>query len=378
MILPDSYERMGRNDIRSEIRDAFRSKQLTPTRVDDIVKAYLFWVACPTYIILNNEDGTKIKGFLAPKRGNTIHTMILKRRVQKWINVMMKNGLKEKLVRPKKGHRKQFETNCMLLTLTINQKKVNNDLRYSWENIEKDYNRFMTSMRHHVGNCSIIKVIESQESGFPHIHLLIVSEKPLDCFQHVSKKLKTLGKKSWRLPFKKNVVDKLWTLGFTDCVALGTKKDSIEFTTNYLIKTITSYVLKDLTKASMKKNKQAILTLALGWFFHKKSISVSENKLFPDLINTSVSQEYLDEILAALAKASKEKWIFFRIVGFAPIKKPPNSFEVEVNSNYYRELFPGNRFLLEDSEINEIRKRFRRRVCPLSFDKLIKPFPWVF
>ena len=173
----------------------------------------------------------------------------------------------------------------VFLTLTINpnytDKEGDMTLPRAWQTIAKEWNRFLTRLKHEIvgskklnipkskrkkspfnlNNLQYVWVLEAQQNGYPHIHALFLG---IDWLFNVGNKEEWLEDG----PHSKNLKH-FWKVGsvFINKTASGM---NIQSPVNYLMK----YIRKTFNKQPDSDNKKE-LTQALLWAFNKRSFNVS-------------------------------------------------------------------------------------------------------
>ena len=192
------------------------------------------------------------------------------------ITVMdLKNGYvdgKKDKIGDKRSLRK---SNVMFGTLTYDSKRC--DVKTAWENIGNEYNRFISNLKKRYGKFSVFRVWESfDKSGYPHIHFIFIFEdRSFRCFYDPKNDC-------FRLCGKQKLIDEYWH-SFTDIKIIVVDKDR----KNDIKKTV-GYLIKYLTKIQNPNDHKHKQTLALLWFFGKRSYGLSGN--FLDLITSCITQ----------------------------------------------------------------------------------------
>ena len=134
-----------------------------------------------------------------------------------------------------------------------------------------DLNRWICGIRRKFkGGVSMVRCFESHESGYPHVHALLIFHKYF--FDGRSMKSKK-GKLVYRvigsdLDDLKFLVDgsSRWVHGFTDFEMVSSYQGGIRYLSKYLSKS-TSFKESISDSGSVK----AVRTLAMCWIFHKRS-----------------------------------------------------------------------------------------------------------
>jgi hypothetical protein len=217
---------------------------------DNVVSSYLEWLVQFFYAVFYRfVDGDfeyiVLHGL---KRGDDRYSY----RVCKKFNKLSSFG--EDLVYFKYGTRNYVKSGALLVTLEYDSNKTN--LSDAWLNVGVDFNRFMSR--------SIVRVWESHESAYPHIHcLLIFHEFVFDGrFMH-----KRRGRGSCYRVYGDNYQDLKsgWSHGFSDFEMVHSYHGGIRYLSKYLGK----------STSAKKAGSKGVKTLAMCWVFGKRSFGFS-------------------------------------------------------------------------------------------------------
>ncbi len=329
-----------------------------------IVDKFISWSKKPTYLMFRNIKTGKLVAALASKRGNKIYEHLLHKKLDEQLKFMEGKEFHKKILRPKlvNGFRVNNNkiSNVAFITLTCDPKKYNNNRTMAWLNFEKSYNNFINSFRKRFGKCWIMKAVESTESGYPHIHLLVITKKEFRVYKPKRRKCSNKNCKEYfsvdsqesfircphcgsnvphpyRMKLKKQI-NHYWG-GIWDVVIPNSEQ--IEKKEEGSMGFIEDYIFKDMLKAYTNpkgrsyKNK---LSLALGWIFGKRCYSISGAGILADLItDTSITQTQIKEKLEKLGKKEYE------FIGFLDLKinsglSPPISMEIKPDDPDYKDF----------------------------------------
>lgn len=238
---------------------------LKAPNLGDVVQAYKDWVSFPEYLIFQSIDYTsgyftdplprvpsiwisyevKYKAALASKRGNTIYRVRLEDRLK-----ILDEGREYSISFFARGKARKF-TSWVFVTLTYGRE---DPLGVVWDNVGVDFNRWLTGIRKRFGRCEVVRTWEAHEDGYPHIHcLLMFHDEEFTVFRYKNK---------WRL-HKKKLFE--WSWGWVDVQAIKEPAKAFRY--------ITKYIRKAINVAGSK----AILTMALTWFYRRRSWSCSKS-----------------------------------------------------------------------------------------------------
>jgi len=148
------------------------------------------------------------------------------------------------------------KTNLLFVTLTYDTKLCDRIL--AWDNISKQWNRYISAIRKKFGKVHVFRVWESSKKGYPHIHaLMLFDTASFDVFEHWNKKKL---KSQFRIQ-QKNQFTKSWHSN-VDVLAVNSIKGSIGYLSKYLRKVHSGELSNDWALANM-------------WVFRKRSYSLS-------------------------------------------------------------------------------------------------------
>jgi hypothetical protein len=285
------------------------------------------WLSIPTYLTFQHNDGSLLYA-LASKRGNRVYEHYVKKKLTESLSFMNEPDFSKFILRDKKGHRVKKVSNLMFISLSTNPKFYGGSIVRAWLQIEKYYNIFVTRLRKKYGKCWIMKANESHKNGYPHIHLLVLTEKEFDVFSHKNKK----GFIEYRLKDKNNIAS--WWNSFIDVIVpnlYGIKKGNT-------LDAVKDYIFKDMLKSySFKKNRsyEDNLSLAMGWLFGKRCYSVSKHDFVDLITDTSLIQTQIEDIKEEFGD---QKLTFLGLTDFKTIlsgRPPPYSFKIKKEDPNY-------------------------------------------
>ena len=252
--------------------------------VNSVVPAYLKWIRQSEYLIFgeyNKITGyTRFWGSLASKRGNSKYAQRLSRRFDPL------QSLPDTKFFNYKDRGSHHKTRGIFITLTYNPENLT--IGEAWRQVGDDYNRFITAFRKKYGKTSVLRVWESQQNGYPHIHMLAISQNhEFEAFHYEG---------VWRVNDKREI-EALWNYGFSDVEALSSTKGGMTYIAKYLGKlhTIGSQVNEEEipqgndTCLSGLVSRASVLTLSMMWLFRKRAFSISGelSDLIRDLHNSN-------------------------------------------------------------------------------------------
>jgi hypothetical protein len=218
-----------------------------------ILTTYKLWVKESTSIVMYNHTTNEIEFHRAAKRGNFVYRKKIEERIDRVLAQLEESHVEDYFVRQ---CNRRFVSNAFFITLTWDVRRYPN--RYlSWKfGVMKQYNNFINALKkdNRFGKLWAWRVLESTKKGYPHIHLVVICDKPHEVFKH---------KKKWRLCDKATV---------SDCWSAHVDVEAIDD-----MKGLSAYLKADLQKQLRLKGKQAELSMAMNWIFGKRSFSIGSN-----------------------------------------------------------------------------------------------------
>ena len=224
--------------------------------LEKIIDAFIYWSKFVEYLIFRKENiytyEKQYKAVKAAKRGNDVYSWRLDKRLKHLYDlpqIVFFNFKNRSIVQ---------KTRAVFVTLTYARDER---LDVLWEEVGKDFNRWISALRRRYGKISILRCWESQQDGYPHIHcVLLFYDYEFTTFFYNGK---------WRIN-KKRELEELWGWGYSDMFAL------------YSLGAGVGYVLKYVTKVNSallteKIDRKLVLSLALMWIFRKRAFSVSKD-----------------------------------------------------------------------------------------------------
>jgi hypothetical protein len=296
--------------------------------IDEIVVKYMEWAIVSTYMILSKWNKEKWKNDVyavkCSKRGNDVYRQRVKRRF---------DGLSHKAENLQffnpKDRKNNKTTQALWITLTNDTKRCT--YKEAWEQIGTEYNVFMAKVRRKFGKVSTVRVFESFENGYPHIHcILLFEEHTFEVFRD--------AKGQFRIK-EKDIIAECWHSN-VDVKAMSSLTGGFNYLKKYLLKGI------DFENADSK----GIKTLALCWVYRKRAFAVSGsfrkalNDLITDLHNSNrptAQTTLLGEIIPEepyhlLGFANGENLLIDKNTWFTILNKQ----QVSLLSDYLKEYDP--------------------------------------
>jgi len=229
--------------------------------LDVLVDTYEEWVSVREFIRLRvfYDDDVKPSEIITlecRKRGNGLYRWWVRQRLRSLNNL---EDIEFFNPRDRGGGK---TTRVLFITLTYDTKRC--DYKTAWENIGREFNRWLSAVRRRLGKVGVFRVFEATKNGYPHIHLILITETPIPVVN------RRYGN-TWRIPreFQRVFVDN-WH-SFVDIQAVSSIRPITGYLRKYLLKVLGDTKITDV-KVDKKSAKR---TLALLWFFRKRSFSVS-------------------------------------------------------------------------------------------------------
>ena len=272
-----------------------------------LTETYEEWVSVREFIRLKvyyNDDvkPSEIITLECRKRGNGLYRWWVRRRLE-WLNDLKNIEFFNPNSRDGGKH-----TCVLFITLTYDTNRC--DYKTAWENIGREFNRWLSAVRRKFGKVGVFRVFEATKNGYPHIHLILLLQKPLPV---VNRRYKN----TWRIPreFQRVFVEN-WH-SFVDIQAVPSIRPITGYLKKYLLKTLGDVKIKGV-KVDGKTTKT---TLALLWFFRKRSFSVSRD--FAEMLNITADLTPRGTIQTPLCH-------------FLPVPAPSVRYELMLSPSGYR------------------------------------------
>ena len=293
---------------------------------DYVIEQYLKWVQEPEYLILKrnrvnvytNECKSKFVLVKCAKRGNEVYA----RKVMEKMNRISYYDAKKHIVpeldildncidfkRYRIGNR--YYSNCLFVTLTYDRKF---GIKECWNSVGKDLDNFLKYVKNYLGNVKLytIRVFEAHQDLYPHIHLIVFSEKKIFTGFEFNGKIRADDEIRFGL-------EQFWGNGFIDVRIPNGKNEVIYEILKYLKK----YIMKSVVvKEGEVIDDKKVGTLAMGWVFRKRLFSVSR-RIFIGYDFIKYVKDVIDRLEKYLEKAGRKD---YEIIGYY------DSFEVLCDS----------------------------------------------
>jgi len=265
---------------------------------------FSYWRDLSEFILLRKHwlgKGEKKDEYLAvkcSKRGNDVYQRRIKLRLG-WLH----QEVPDKRFFEIKSFQVDKAVKTSLLWITLTWDPGQGDLVFAWENLGKDFNRFISALRRKYGQVSYLRVWESYESGFPHVHaIMFFEEAKFTVFPHWDSKE---GKLSFRIQEKAEISD-LWH-SFVDIQAVSSLSNVFTYLKKHQEKIILGLSGSIQEKGSDPnpgdprigfdlENVKGLRSLFLCWLFRKRSFSVSGD-----------FREHLHDLISHLHNSNMER-----------------------------------------------------------------------
>lgn len=231
--------------------------------VETVVSGYLSWIVKSFYYVIYGYNAYsqkyEYKAIRGVKRGDDRYAYATMRRFSLVERVLTSVMGSEEFFSRGEHDRDKILSPLVFASLTYRRDISIED---SWQKIGIDLNRYLSGLRRKYGKISIVRVFESQEEGYAHLHLLMY-------FHYVQwQGFRHWDLKRGRFVFRVDRVSEFkrgWRGGFSDVSLMRSAADGYSYTKKYVTKAV------EFDKADSKVTK----TLALSWYFHKRSFSIS-------------------------------------------------------------------------------------------------------
>jgi hypothetical protein len=226
-----------------------------------LMEFYGFWRDFHEYIVLRRSHvdpktyslNWEYLALKCSKRGNDVHS----RRVRNRLDWLKKVENIEFFNANDFHVNKKVITSLLWVTLTYDTSRCSR--MDAWLNIGVEFSRFMHLLRKKHGRISALRVWESFENGYPHVHVcLFFHESRFSVFPHLSMRE---GRFSFRIHRKAEIAE-LWH-SHVDVEAISSMKK------------LGSYVRKYQMKVYEGNNPKSLKTMAFCWIFRKRSFALS-------------------------------------------------------------------------------------------------------
>ena len=238
---------------------------------------FSFWRDLPEFMVLWKEyigKGELEDEYVAvkcSKRGNDVYQRRIKTRFG-WLD----QEIPDKKFFEIRDFQVDKEIHTSLLWITLTYDVSRGSIKKAWETLGEDFNRFLCALRKKFGEISSLRVWESYESGYPHVHAIVLfARAQFHVFPHWSEKEQKL---TFRINEKEDV-SSLWH-SFVDIQAISSLKAVFTYIKKHQEKIILGLSGSVQEGEGVKvgfdlENIKGLRTLFLCWIFRKRSFSVS-------------------------------------------------------------------------------------------------------
>lgn len=251
--------------------------------VQDVIYYYEKWVHEKFWVLISGfnelENRYEYAVFRSPKRGDEKYARKVMFKFSKLGSMVKNEGFFN--VRD----RKRVSTRMLLVTLTYDPSRK--DVVNTWHDVGIDFNRWITNKRRLFGKIDVVRTWESHESGVCHVHALLLFR------EYEFKGCWADRHRQWRVSSAdRDRVKAHWGHGFSDVQAVSSVRGGFYYVGRYLNKAA------DVQKTGSKGLK----TLALCWFFRKRSFSISGafRSVYHDLIKSLRNSKFRREFIVCL------------------------------------------------------------------------------
>ena len=251
---------------------------------------FSYWRDFSEFILLKKEflgreeKPTKFFAVKCSKRGNDVYERRVKARLG-WLD----REIEDKKFFEIRDFQVDKVVHTSLLWVTLTWDSKHEKLINAWESVGKEYNRFISALRRKYGKISVLRVWEAYESGYPHIHaVMLFHDAKFKVFPHYSQNERKL---TFRIDEKDAIAD-FWH-SHVDIQAISSLRNVFTYLKKHQEKIILglSGAIQEgegeLTSGFDLENIKGLRTLFLCWIFRKRSFSVSGDfrEVLSDLIS---------------------------------------------------------------------------------------------
>lgn len=263
--------------------------------LEDVAAAYIEWEKEDIYSILENKETREIIPALQVKRGNRAYSKKQRRKILPVTRAMYERKF-DTASKDARQYTSRY-TRAIFLTLEYNPHEIS--LQDAWLSLKgkgSDLNLFKAKLNRFFsssvkGNRSKTRYMyrrsnnpvtyssharkEAHESGYPHVHMILILSEPVYTYYHKKSQ-------SWRLPYEDVVlpIKQMWaeSVGCQSayCDVQAIVDASITEKDTGVKRSVMSYVLKYVTKDVDASNPKSVNTHALQKFFGVRDIFSSK------------------------------------------------------------------------------------------------------
>ena len=319
---------------------------------------YRYWANQDEWLLLegtNFESGEKQRiAVKCSKRGNDVFNDRLEKRLG-FLRLLEDQAFFNSKDVPIENSKAKTEVQTKMLWVTFTSDPSLKSLDEAWRSDSHDWNLMITKLRKRYGKISVLQFIEAFPDnqglayGYPHHHaVLFFHETKFNVFLHYDKDPKGEGI-SYRIRESSEVKTTAQWDAFVDIKALRTMDSVIDYCRKH---EEGSFVL-DRNDGSV--NNEALMNCTLGWFYHKRTFSVSQGfrEALSDLIRHLRNSNRSGRFLQTCVDGSKafpvvvweclgvRSWLELEKVGLSDgwvlLIEDPDVWERLVRRDYFRE-----------------------------------------
>ena len=289
---------------------------------------FCYWRDLPEYMILKKEyvghgepQDPEYFAVKCSKRGNDVYQRRIKTRFG-WLS----REISDKKFFEIRDFQVGKAVKTSLLWVTLTWDPARGDLIQAWETLGKDFNRFMSALRRRYGRISYLRVWEAYESGYPHVHVVMLFEEAeFSVFPHFSKKE---GKLTFRI-HEKREISELWH-SHVDIQAISSLSNVFTYLRKHqekIVLGLSGSIQEGDSKVGFDlEHVKGLRTLFLSWIFRKRSFSVSGDfrERIHDLISHLHNSNMLNGQISLMGEMVPEwKYTFMGIWSGEELGIPP-------------------------------------------------------
>ena len=250
---------------------------LTQEKIPFLLECFKYWRNYHEYMLLKSENvETGEKLYLAvkcSKRGNDVFA----RRLEDKLEFFGQFNNEKFFVPNDLLSNKPIKTRLLWVTLTYDSKRCS--LHQAWENVMKEFNKWITRLRQKYGKIDVLRFIQpfpdpnGPAFGYPHLHAILLFE---EASFHVLKIPRSDDVSRYRIKEKHELEAVGKWHSFIDVQALDSLRTAIDYCKKYA------------QSACCGDSPKALLTSAICWLYRKQTYSLSSNfkQALNDLIRT--------------------------------------------------------------------------------------------
>ena len=263
----------------------------------NLLTHYSTWVNYTEWLVFKGIEDipfsvpeVRYKVAKASKRGNDVYNWRVRKRLKDLDKIKDKPHTLGYFSR---GIAKPL-TAALFITLTYSREGT---LFERWGDVGKQFDKWRSRITSKYGKFEFMRCWEAHEDGYPHIHVLLVFQDAEFSVFRYNRKYRIQEKPYFE-----------WEHGYVDVQACRDLKDGISYIAKYIGK------IHNVSNKGDKNN----LTLALTWFYGKRSWSLS--RAFNDLIRTLHNSKPGEGRDVDVAVQGGIKWCLMGFYGGYPLQ----------------------------------------------------------